>query len=67
MRKITFTTLAASALATFAIGLAAPAFAGPSAVDNNNDQTTVSVNGYPTQSGMTTYGTYQNDHKRAGR
>ena len=61
MRKFTVTTIAASALATFAIGLAAPALAAPTGVDNN--QTTVSdYNDYP-MSGQTQYGTYQNDHK----
>ena len=61
MQKITFTTIAASALATLAIGLAAPALAAPTGVDNH--QTTVSdYNHYP-MTGQTPYGTYQNDHK----
>ena len=41
MKKFTFTAIAGSALATIAIGLAAPAIAAPSAVDDNH-QTTVS-------------------------
>lgn len=61
MKRFTLTTIAASALATIAIGLAGPALAAPSGVDNH--QTTVSQNpGYP-MGDQTPYGTYQNDHK----
>ena len=63
--KFTFATIAASGLATLAIGLAAPAIAAPSGVDDDNNQTTVSssdYNAYP-KSGQTPYGTYQNDNK----
>ncbi len=63
MNKITFATLAASALATLTIGLAGPAFAAPSGVSGNNETvTTVDSNAYP-MSGQTPYGTYQNGHK----
>ena len=65
MKKFTFTTIAASALATFAIGLAAPAIAAPSGVDDNNNQTTVSSSDYYAypKSAHTPYGTYKNNNK----
>lgn len=62
MRKVTFATIAASVLAAFSIGLAAPAFAVPPA-DNGQDTVAVQDNGYP-MDGQTPYGTYQNPHKR---
>ena len=66
MTKITIATLAASALSTLAIGLAAPALAAPSGVGGDNNNVSVADNGstmtYP-MTGQTPYGTYQNDHK----
>ena len=62
MKKVTFATIAASALTTLTIGLAAPAFANPSGSNNGPDIVTVD-GGYP-MSSQTPYGTYQNPHKR---
>ena len=59
MRKnVTFSALAASALAALTIGLAAPAAAIPS----GNGQDNITAPAYPT-TGQTAYGTYQNPHK----
>ena len=54
-KNITFAGIAASALATLTLGLAAPAVAMPS----GNGHDTVSSPAYPT-TGQTPYGTYQN-------
>lgn len=66
MNKLTIATVAAGALATLAIGLAAPAIAAPSGVGGNNNTVSAvdgnSYSNYP-MSGQTPYGTYQNDHK----
>lgn len=66
MNKLTIATLAASALATLTIGLAAPALAAPSGVGGNDNTVSVFDDGsnmnYP-MTGQTPYGTYQNDHK----
>jgi hypothetical protein len=67
MKKVSFATIAASALAALTIGLAAPAIADPSDTDNgpvggNDTVSTSQTNGYPT-SGRTPYGTYQNPNK----
>lgn len=67
MKNYTLATIAASAFAALAIGLAAPAAAAPSGVDNQQD-TVSSVQGghhYP-QKGKTAYGTYQNRDKDGG-
>lgn len=61
--KLTFATLAASALATLTIGLAAPAFAAPSGTAGNGDTVTVDTYFQYPMSGQTAYGTYQNDNK----
>lgn len=57
-KNITFTGIAASALAAITIGLAAPAAALPS----GNGQDGVTNPAFPT-TGQTPYGTYQNPHK----
>ena len=56
--NVTFTALAASALAALTIGLAAPAAAIPSGNGHDN----ITTPAYPT-TGQTAYGTYQNPHK----
>ena len=60
MKNFSIATIAASALAAFAIGLAAPVVAAPSPVNPNDTMRAID---YPT-SGQTPYGTYQNDNKR---
>lgn len=65
MKKYAVATIAASGLATMAIGIAAPALAAPTGADHSN-RTTVggtTYSAYP-KSGRTPYGTYQNDNKK---
>jgi hypothetical protein len=60
-KNTTFAAIAASVLAAFTIGLAAPAIAAP-ITGPSDDQVTVDNNQYPVN-GQTPYGTYQNPHK----
>lgn len=64
MNKLTFATLAANALATLTIGLAAPAFAAPSGVDDHHDTVSTSDGYFKYPMGdQTPYGTYQHADK----
>jgi hypothetical protein len=60
-KNTTFAAIAASVMAAFTIGLAAPAVAAP-ITGPGDDQVTVDNSQYPVN-GQTPYGTYQNPHK----
>jgi hypothetical protein len=64
MKKVTFATIAASALAAVTIGLAAPAVAAPSGPYVPGDTHSRVEGKNQPQGGKTPYGTYQNDNKR---
>ena len=71
MKKYTFATIAASALAALSIGLATPAVAAPTGpsddtggTSQNDNQTNANANYWWGHTGMTPYGTYQNDNPR---
>ena len=67
MRKHTLTAAVAAGLAALSIGLAAPAIAAPSGPSDDTVGTAqtgsnANANAWWTNSGMTPYGTYQNEH-----
>jgi len=64
MKKRTFATIAASAVAAVTIGLAAPAVAAPAGPGSAQDTVSSVDDKDHSKSGETPYGTYQNDHKR---
>lgn len=70
MKKYTFATITASALAALSIGLATPAIAAPTGPDDDTggtNQTETSPTAradWQPNSGTTPYGTYQNDNPR---
>ena len=67
MKKHTFATIAASALAALSIGLAAPAIAAPAGPGDDTvatPQTGSNANAWWSNASMTPYGTYQHDNGR---